>query len=116
MPVYVAQNEISLHLKIDASKPVTDEQWDAYCNLHDQEIIAESNLFRQGELNLWSHGLVKKYLRPFSLGPGHPVSALGRTHTYKRANNRYRRGDIDKAWQTVPAQIREDRESMLRGY
>jgi hypothetical protein len=116
MPVYAGPNEVTRHLKINASKPLTDEQWEAYCNLMDQEIISESQLFRKGEFNLWSTTLVKKYLRPFSLGPGHPVSPLGFVRTYARAKNRYRKGDLDKAWMTVPAHIREERESILRGY
>jgi hypothetical protein len=116
MPVYAGPNDVTRHLKINSSKPLTDEQWDAYCNLCDQEIISESQLFRKGEFNLWSTTLVKKYLRPFSLGPGHPVSPLGFVRTYARAKNRYRKGDLDKAWMTVPAHIREERESILRGY
>jgi hypothetical protein len=117
MPLYIPADEITKHLKIDVKNDMTDEQWDAYQKLKGQEIISEAHvLARRYGIGLWSTTLIKKYPRPFSLGLGYPVSALGHVRGFGEANHRYRRSDVEKAWNTIPEHIREDRKSIVRGY
>jgi hypothetical protein len=93
----------------DTTKPLTDEQWDAYTAERNKEVITESQILtRQFGVNQWTPSLVKKYLRPVSLGPG-PTE-------WGRAKNRYTRGAVAAAWCTVPEHIREEREAMVQGW
>lgn len=117
MPLYMPADEITHHLKINTNRSVSDKQHDAYMKIRDQEIISEANAMgRQYGIGLWSTTLVKKYLRQFSLGPGFPVSAFGQVQGYGHAANRYLRSDVEKAWAMVPANIQENRKSIVRGY
>jgi hypothetical protein len=77
---------------------------------YDAEIISEAQVTYRGEVNKWTTTLIRKYLRPYSLGPGPNQYGFG------RSNNRYRRADVVAAWQTVPPAIRREREAFLQGY
>jgi hypothetical protein len=118
MPMMMICDEITLHLKINRRRTtITDAEYAAWRELKDQEIISEATAMgRQYGIGLWSTSLVNKYLRPYSLGPGYPVSALGHVQGYGKAANLYRRSDVAKAWETVPANIQENRQSIVRGY
>jgi hypothetical protein len=76
---------------------------------YNEEVFSEAEVIRNAHATSnWTATLVRKYLRPHSLGPG--------KKKYDNFRNSYRRADIAAAWLTVPPAIRMEREAILQGY